>query len=176
MSTPMRVLVTGSRGSWAGTLRAPAGRGGPGGRALGVGPLAGGAGAPGPVGPDRAVRPGRRRRNRRSPTGCAASSPRSIYHLAAQANPQASVADPRGTWALNLGGTLNLLEAVKAAGLKPRPRVVLVGSGVCYGNPGPSTCRSPRTARSGRTTRTRRARPRPTSWASSITWPTGPTW
>ena len=45
------------------------------------------------------------------------------------------MADPRGTWALNLGGTLTLLEAVKASGL--RPRVVLVGSGVCYGNPGP---------------------------------------
>ena len=43
--------------------------------------------------------------------------------------------DPRGTWALNLGGTLNLLEAVKASGLKPR--VILVGSGVCYGNPAP---------------------------------------
>ena len=62
--------------------------------------------------------------------------PEVIYHLAAQANPQASVADPRGTWALNLGGTLNLLEAVKASGL--RPRVVLVGSGVCYGNPPPA--------------------------------------
>ncbi len=61
--------------------------------------------------------------------------PEAIYHLAAQANPQASVADPRGTWALNLGGTLTLLEAVKASGL--RPRVVLVGSGVCYGNPAP---------------------------------------
>jgi len=61
--------------------------------------------------------------------------PEVIYHLAAQANPQASVADPRGTWALNLGGTLNLLEAVKGSGLGPR--VVLVGSGVCYGNPGP---------------------------------------
>ena len=61
--------------------------------------------------------------------------PEVIYHLAAQANPQASVADPRGTWALNLGGTLNLLEAVKGSGLNPR--VVLVGSGVCYGNPGP---------------------------------------
>src|SRR4051794_10941224 len=62
--------------------------------------------------------------------------PEVIYHLAAQANPQASVADPRGTWALNLGGTLNLLEAVKAAtpGLDSRPRVILVGSGVCYGN------------------------------------------
>ena len=61
--------------------------------------------------------------------------PEVIYHLAAQANPQASVADPRGTWALNLGGTLNLLEAVKGSG--QRPRVVLVGSGVSYGNPGP---------------------------------------
>jgi GDP-4-dehydro-6-deoxy-D-mannose reductase len=63
--------------------------------------------------------------------------PEVIYHLAAQANPQASMTDPRGTWALNLGGTLNLLEAVKASGLRPRPRVVLVGSGVCYGNPAP---------------------------------------
>jgi GDP-4-dehydro-6-deoxy-D-mannose reductase len=61
--------------------------------------------------------------------------PEVIYHLAAQANPSASLADPRGTWALNLGGTLNLLEAVRASG--QRPRVVLVGSGVCYGNPGP---------------------------------------
>lgn len=63
--------------------------------------------------------------------------PEVIYHLAAQANPQASVADPRGTWALNLGGTLNLLEAVRAARLDPGPRVVLVGSGVSYGNPAP---------------------------------------
>src|SRR5262245_52677765 len=65
----------------------------------------------------------------------ARKQPEVVYHLAAQANPQASVADPRGTWALNLGGALNLLEAVKASGQKPR--VVLVGSGVCYGNPAP---------------------------------------
>ena len=65
----------------------------------------------------------------------ARKQPEVVYHLAAQANPQASVADPRGTWALNLGGTLNLLEALKASGLKPR--VVLVGSGVSYGNPAP---------------------------------------
>src|SRR6516165_3674863 len=63
--------------------------------------------------------------------------PEVIYHLAAQANPQASMADPRGTWALNLGGTLNLLEAVKASGLNHGPRVILVSSGVCYGNPAP---------------------------------------
>src|SRR4051794_36295858 len=49
--------------------------------------------------------------------------PEVIYHLAAQANPQASMSDPRGTWALNLGGALNLLEAVRASTL--RPRVVL---------------------------------------------------
>ena len=62
-------------------------------------------------------------------------APEAIFHLAAQANPQASLADPRGTWATNLGGALNLLEAVKASGVKAR--VVLVGSGVCYGNPAP---------------------------------------
>ncbi len=61
--------------------------------------------------------------------------PEVIYHLAAQANPQKSVSDPRGTWDLNLGGTLNLLEAIRASALTPR--VVLVGSGVCYGNPAP---------------------------------------
>src|SRR5256885_1893808 len=65
----------------------------------------------------------------------ARKQPQAIYHLAAQANPQQSVADPRGTWALNLGGTLNLLEAVRAAGLKPRG--VLVSSGICYGDPAP---------------------------------------
>ena len=65
----------------------------------------------------------------------ARKQPEAVYHLAAQANPQASVSDPRGTWALNLGGTLNLLEAIKASG--QTPRIVLVGSGVCYGNPAP---------------------------------------
>lgn len=61
--------------------------------------------------------------------------PEVIYHLAAQSNPQGSMNDPRGTWSLNLGGSLNLLEAVKSSGQKPR--VILVGSGVCYGNPAP---------------------------------------
>lgn len=65
----------------------------------------------------------------------ARKQPDAIYHLAAQANPQQSVADPRGTWALNLGGTLNLLEAARDSGLQPR--IVVVGSGVCYGNPAP---------------------------------------
>ena len=63
--------------------------------------------------------------------------PEVVYHLAAQSNPSASLADPRGTWAVNLGGTLNLLEAIKTAALEPRPRVIMVSSGVCYGNPLP---------------------------------------
>jgi GDP-4-dehydro-6-deoxy-D-mannose reductase len=63
--------------------------------------------------------------------------PEAIYHLAAQANPHASFDDPRATWDLNLGGTLTLLEAVRAAELDAKPRVVLVGSGVSYGNPSP---------------------------------------
>lgn len=63
--------------------------------------------------------------------------PEAVYHLAAQSNPRASVDDPRGTWALNLGGALNLLSAVKDAGLSPTPRIVLVGSGICYGDPPP---------------------------------------
>jgi GDP-4-dehydro-6-deoxy-D-mannose reductase len=61
--------------------------------------------------------------------------PEVIYHLAAQSNPQASLADPRATWALNFWGSFNLLEALKLSG--QNPRVVLVSSGVCYGNPPP---------------------------------------
>ncbi|WP_169978035.1 GDP-mannose 4,6-dehydratase [Tautonia rosea] len=63
--------------------------------------------------------------------------PEAIYHLAAQANPHASFDDPRATWDLNLGGTLTLLEAIRTAELDAKPRVVLVGSGVSYGNPSP---------------------------------------
>jgi GDP-4-dehydro-6-deoxy-D-mannose reductase len=61
--------------------------------------------------------------------------PEVIYHLAAQSNPQGSIADPRGTWTPNFWGSFNLLEAVKSSG--QTPRVVLVSSGVCYGNPPP---------------------------------------
>ncbi len=61
--------------------------------------------------------------------------PEVIYHLAAQSNPQGSLADPRATWARNLWGSFNLLEAVKSSG--GTPRIVLVSSGVCYGNPPP---------------------------------------
>jgi GDP-4-dehydro-6-deoxy-D-mannose reductase len=61
--------------------------------------------------------------------------PEVIYHLAAQSNPQASVDNSRATWTLNFWGSFNLLEAVRLSG--QRPRVILVSSGVCYGNPPP---------------------------------------
>jgi GDP-4-dehydro-6-deoxy-D-mannose reductase len=61
------------------------------------------------------------------------AAPEVVYHLAAQANPQAGMADPRGTWTLNVLGTLTLLEAIHRSG--GTPRVVLVGTGICYGNP-----------------------------------------
>ncbi|GIW85959.1 MAG: GDP-mannose 4,6-dehydratase [Isosphaeraceae bacterium] len=61
--------------------------------------------------------------------------PEAIYHLAAQSNPRLSLDNPRLTWSLNLGGTFNLLEAIRHAQLQPR--VILVSSGVVYGNPEP---------------------------------------
>ncbi len=84
-------------------------------------------------------------RGRAWPSCLRRKQPEVIYHLAAQSNPQESLADPRGTWASTWAGRLNLLEAVKASGLKPR--VILVSSGVCYGNPRPSSSRSGKTAR-----------------------------
>jgi len=61
--------------------------------------------------------------------------PEAIYHLAAQPNPQQSLAHPRETWDQNLGAALNLLEAARKANLKTK--ILLVGSGVSYGNPAP---------------------------------------
>jgi GDP-4-dehydro-6-deoxy-D-mannose reductase len=54
-----------------------------------------------------------------------------IFHLAAQSSVAASWDDPAGTLAVNAGGTVHLLEAVRAAGLAPR--IVLIGSGEQYG-------------------------------------------
>lgn len=65
----------------------------------------------------------------------ARKQPEAIYHLAAQPNPHASVSDPRGTWKINLGGAMNLLEGVRTSGI--RARILMVSSGVCYGNPSP---------------------------------------
>jgi GDP-4-dehydro-6-deoxy-D-mannose reductase len=54
-----------------------------------------------------------------------------IFHLAGQASVAASWNDPATTLAVNAGGAINLLEAVRAEGLAPR--IVLVGSGEQYG-------------------------------------------
>jgi GDP-4-dehydro-6-deoxy-D-mannose reductase len=54
-----------------------------------------------------------------------------IFHLAGQASVAASWDDPGMTLAINAGGAINLLEAVRSEGLTPR--IVLIGSGEQYG-------------------------------------------
>ncbi|AJE16753.1 NAD-dependent epimerase/dehydratase family protein [Stutzerimonas balearica] len=60
--------------------------------------------------------------------GCGA-----VVHLAAVASVQASVEDPVGTHRANLIGTLNVCEAMRAAGIR---RVVFASSAAVYGNNG----------------------------------------
>jgi GDP-4-dehydro-6-deoxy-D-mannose reductase len=57
--------------------------------------------------------------------------PEVIFHLAAQSSPSASWTEPERTFHVNVLGTLNLLEAVRAAELKPI--VVVAGSSAEYG-------------------------------------------
>ena len=59
------------------------------------------------------------------------SRPDLIFHLAAQSSVTASWNDPLFTLQVNAGGTLHLLEALRAEHLSPR--VVLVSSGELYG-------------------------------------------
>jgi UDP-glucose 4-epimerase len=54
-----------------------------------------------------------------------------IVHLAAVASVQASVDDPRGTHASNFDGTLNLLEAARADGVR---RFLYASSAAVYGD------------------------------------------
>ncbi len=46
--------------------------------------------------------------------------PDAVAHLAAQAFVPASLQDPAGTFAINAGGTLNVLEAARALGARRR--------------------------------------------------------
>jgi GDP-4-dehydro-6-deoxy-D-mannose reductase len=61
------------------------------------------------------------------------SEPDQVFHLAGQASPGNSWLDPAGTFAVNTGGTANLLEAARGAG---RPRVVIVTSSHMIGRVG----------------------------------------
>ncbi len=58
-----------------------------------------------------------------------------IAHLAAQIDVRRSVDDPRFDADVNVGGMLNILEAVRALGAAARPRVVFVSTGgALYGD------------------------------------------
>ena len=61
----------------------------------------------------------------------AAIQPDTVLHLAAQSFVPASFESPRETFDINFYGTLNLLEALQAAGFKGR--MLFVGSGDIYG-------------------------------------------
>ncbi len=60
----------------------------------------------------------------------AEAAPDVVYHLAGQASPGLSWQKPAMTFAINTGGTANLLDAVVAYG---RPRTVVVTSAEIYG-------------------------------------------
>lgn len=54
-----------------------------------------------------------------------------VYHLAARVSVQESILYPREYNAVNVGGTVALMEAIRDAGVR---RVVLASSGAVYGN------------------------------------------
>lgn len=64
------------------------------------------------------------------------AAPEVVFHLAAQPLVLASVRDPAGTFATNVMGTVNLLEAVRRARSAVRA-VVVVTSDKCYRDTGP---------------------------------------
>ncbi len=59
-----------------------------------------------------------------------------VYHLAARVSVQESIIYPRDYNAVNVGGTVALMEAMRDVGVK---RVVLASSGAVYGDQGEST-------------------------------------
>ncbi len=63
-----------------------------------------------------------------------AHEPDEVYHLAAMAWPGESMADPRRCLDVNLTGTLNVLEACRMLGA--RPRILLAGTSEEYGYEG----------------------------------------
>jgi GDP-4-dehydro-6-deoxy-D-mannose reductase len=63
--------------------------------------------------------------------------PDRIYHLAAQSSPKISLECPTETFATNLGGTINLLLALRE--VNPSARMLFVGSIAQYGTPRPES-------------------------------------
>ena len=55
-----------------------------------------------------------------------------VFHLAALVSVQGSIDAPRDYYAVNVGGTLNVLEAARASA--SRPRVILASSAAVYGD------------------------------------------
>jgi len=64
-----------------------------------------------------------------------AADPTCVFHLAGVAFVPDGLADPLGTYDINVGGTFNLLDAVRVH--CPAARVVIVGSGDAYGHVDP---------------------------------------
>lgn len=62
----------------------------------------------------------------------ASFQPEQIFHLAAQSYPTVSMIHPLDTMQINAGGTINVFEGVRAAGI--RPVVVVACSSAEYGN------------------------------------------
>ncbi len=62
--------------------------------------------------------------------------PEAVVHLAAVAYAPDAGADPESALAINLGGTINLLEAIRVA--PERPVVLITGSSEVYGTPRPA--------------------------------------
>jgi GDP-4-dehydro-6-deoxy-D-mannose reductase len=62
-------------------------------------------------------------------------APDAVVHLAGVSSVGGSFADPLGTWDVNLGGTLALLEALRAGA--PEARALIVSSGEIYGRVAP---------------------------------------
>jgi GDP-4-dehydro-6-deoxy-D-mannose reductase len=59
------------------------------------------------------------------------AQPRSIVHLAAESSVATSWKDAPATWSVNVGGTVNVLEAVHQE--RPSARVLFVSTGEVYG-------------------------------------------
>ena len=103
----------------------------------------------------------------------AAAQPEVVFHLAAQIDVRKSLADPAFDASINVGGTANLLEAMRAAG---SPRIVFVSTGgAIYGEGAGRICRSTRTRRSNPSPPTARASSPPRdTWRSTSGYTASP--